>query len=100
MHPLQRIVLSLLLALIAFLTTRNSHLNPVLTVTLLWDVFALSFITTSWIVFFTRPVADIVKLANKEDGSKVFVMTSIIISSFASMFAVLLLVLSKEQPGS
>jgi uncharacterized membrane protein len=100
MHPLQRIVLSLLLSLIAFLATRNSQLNTVLTITLLWDVFAFSVITTSWIVFFTRPVAEIIKLANKEDGSKAFVMTSIIVSSFASMFAVLLLVLSKEQPGS
>lgn len=100
MHPLQRIVLSLLLSGIVFLITRNSHLNTVLSITLLWDVFAFSFITSSWIVFFTRPVTEIIKLANKEDGSKVFVMMSIIISSFASMFAVLLLVLSKEQPGS
>jgi uncharacterized membrane protein len=100
MHPLQRIVLSLLLSLIVFLVTRNGHLNPVLTLTLLWNVFAFSFITSSWIVFFTRPVTEIIKLANKEDGSKVFVMTSIIVSSFASMFAVLLLVLSKEQPGN
>jgi uncharacterized membrane protein len=97
MHPLQRIVLSLLLSLIVFLATRNSHLNKVLTVTLLWDVFAFSFIASSWIVFFTRPVGEIIKLANKEDGSKPFVMTSILVSSFASMFAVLLLVLSKEQ---
>jgi uncharacterized membrane protein len=99
MHPLQRIVLSLFIALIVFFATRNIHLNAVLTVTLLWDVFAFSFIIGSWIVFFTRPVAEIVKLANKEDGSKAFVMTSIIVTSFASMFAVLLLVLSKEQPG-
>jgi len=97
MHPLQRIVLSLLLSLIVYLATRSNHLNTVLSLTLLWDVFAFSFIGTSWIVFFSRPVAEIIKLANKEDGSKVFVMTSIIVSSFASMFAVLLLVLSKEQ---
>ena len=100
MHPLQRIVLSLLLSVIAFFATRNCNLTPVLTVTLLWDVFAFSFITTSWIVFFTRPVAEIIKLANKDDGSKAFVMTSIIVTSFASMFAVLLLVLSKDQPES
>jgi uncharacterized membrane protein len=100
MHPLQRILLSLCFSAIAFFATRNSHLNLVLTITLLWDVFALTFISSSWIVFFTTPVATIIKLANKEDGSKAFVMTSIIVSSFASMFAVLLLVLSKEQPGS
>ncbi len=97
MHPLQRILLSLALTLIVFLITRSDHLNATLTVTLLWDVFALSFICSSWIVFFTRPVGEIIRLANKEDGSKVFVMVCIIVTSFASMFAVLLLVLSKQQ---
>jgi uncharacterized membrane protein len=97
MHPLQRILLSLGVALISFFATRNLHLNTVLTVTILWDAFALSFIGSSWIVFFIRPVEDIIKQANKEDGSKLFVMISILITSFASMFAVLLLILSKEQ---
>ena len=100
MHPLQRILLSLALALITFFATRNSHLSGTLMVTLLWDVFALSFSTSCWIVFFTRPVSEIIKQANKEDGSKLFVMISIVVSSFASMFAVLLLIISKEQvPG-
>lgn len=97
MHPLQRVLLSLGLSLITFFFIRNSHLNRVLTVTVLWDAFALSFIVTSWIVFFTRPVAEIIKQANKEDGSRVFVMTSILVSSFGSMFTVLLLMISKGQ---
>jgi len=99
MHPLQRIFMSLAIALAVFLFTRKNNLNGLLTVTLLWDVFALSFIITSWIVFFTRPVPDIIKLANKEDGSKVFVIISIVVSSFASMFTVLLLIISKDQPS-
>ncbi len=97
MHPLQRILLSLAVSLLVYFTTRNLHLNGALTITLLWDVFALTFISTSWIIFFTRPVADIIAQANKEDGSKFFVLIITIVTSFASMFAVMLLVLSKEQ---
>jgi uncharacterized membrane protein len=97
MHPLQRILLSLGMSLITFLFIRNSHLNWVLTITVLWDAFAISFILTSWIVFFTRSIAEIIKLANKDDGSWLFVMTSILVSSFASMFTVLLLMISKDQ---
>jgi uncharacterized membrane protein len=97
MHPLQRILLSLAVSLLVFLSTRSYHLNTALTITLLWDAFALTFVSTSWIIFFTRPVADIIKQANKEDGSKVFVLFITILTSFASMFAVMLLVLSKEQ---
>ena len=55
MHPLQRILLSLGVALIVFLATRNTDLNATLTITLLWDAFALSFISSSWVVFFSRP---------------------------------------------
>ena len=97
MHPLERISLSLGMSLIAFLVIRNSHLNWVLTVTVLWDAFALSFIVTSWVVFFTRSVGEIIKQANKDDGSRLFVLISILVTAFASMFTVLLLVISKDD---
>lgn len=97
MHPLQRILLSIAMSVIIFLLTRNNHLSWKLNITILWDVFALSFIVTSWIVFFTRPITEIKKQANKEDGSRLFVLVSILISSFASMVTVLLLMIKKEQ---
>ncbi len=97
MHPLQRILLGICISIITFLLIRKLKLNSVLSATIIWDAFALTFIVTSWIVFFTRPVKDIVKLANKEDGSRFFVLTSVLVSSFASMFTVLLLMLTKDQ---
>lgn len=99
MHPLQRILLSVGMSLITFLFIRNHHLNWVLTVTILWDAFAFSFILTSWIVFFTRSIPEIIRWANKDDGSRLFVMVSILVSAFASMFTVLLLMISKDQPS-
>ncbi len=97
MHPLQRILLSLGFSLITWLIIRHYDCNWLLTGTVLWDAFALVFILTSWIVFFTRPVPEIIRQANKEDGSRAFVMTSIIISSFASLFTVLLLMIAKPE---
>ncbi|MEO7765774.1 MAG: DUF1345 domain-containing protein [Ferruginibacter sp.] len=96
MHPLGRILLSIGSSAITFLFIRNSHLTWELTATALWDAFAFFFILTSWIVFFTRPVKDIIRLANKEDGSRLYVMISIVISSFASMLNVLLIIISKN----
>lgn len=100
MHPLQRILLSLAVSVIVFLFIRNSHLGLLLTATILWLAFALSFIITSWIIFFKMPVSLIEERANKEDGSRLFVMLSILLSSFASMFTVLLLMISKNGSGS
>lgn len=97
MHPLQRILLSLGLSFVTFLFIRGGNFSWVLTVTMLWDAFAFSFILTSWIVFFTRPVAEIIKQANIEDGSRLFVLISVLVSSFASMFTVLILMISKGQ---
>jgi uncharacterized membrane protein len=97
MHPLQRIVISLVIAIIVFLLTRGNDWNWKLTATLLWNIFAITFLLTSWIVIFTRSVPDIIKQANKDDGSKVFVMASLLLTSSASLLTVLLLVISGNQ---
>ena len=97
MHPLQRILFSLSLSAIVFLFIRHRHLEPMVMATLLWVTFALTFIIASWVVFFKMPVNSIVEKANKEDGSRFFVLVSILISSFASMFTVLILIISKDQ---
>jgi uncharacterized membrane protein len=100
MHPLQRILLSVVVAAVTFFFIRNKGLTDMLLITILWDVFALSFVITSWAVFFTRPVHGIVQLANKEDGSRLFVLVSVLVSSFASMLAVLVLMVSKKYCGN
>jgi uncharacterized membrane protein len=96
LHPLQRILLSLSVSLIVFILIRQSHLGFLLTATILWLAFALSFIIISWFIFFKMPVSLIVERANKEDGSRLLVMASILISSFASMFTVLLLMINND----
>jgi uncharacterized membrane protein len=94
MHPVQRVLLSFVLTVAAFFILRSYQLNAIILSAVLWNVFSISYITTSWIIFYTRSVADIEKLANKEDGSQVFVLISVLVASFASMFTVLLLILS------
>ena len=98
LKPLERILLSLLVAGLTYAAIFSQHLNTLLIISILWVSFALSFSITSWIVFFKMPVDEIVKKANKEDGSRLFVMVSVIISSFASMFIVLMLI-SGKSPG-
>ena len=96
MHPLHRILISLMLSAVVFFLVRESHLNPLLQAMLLWDVFAFSYIITCWIVFFKRSTLQIRNVAQQQDGSRVFVFLLIMVASFASMLTVLLLILSKE----
>lgn len=93
-RPLYRTLLSLLVATLVLLLSKNLIGNNLLTIVLLWDVFAFTFVGVSWIVFFTHSIHHIKTEAKTEDGSRLFVFALILIASFASMFTVLMLMLS------
>jgi len=95
-HPLHRILVSAGAAGLVFLLTQFFSVTPLIRLVLLWDVFALVYNISCWIVIFTRTVDEIRKYARKEDGSRVFVSIAILVACFASMLMVLLLVLSEE----
>ena len=97
-RPMQRVLLSLFTSLICFLCIYKRELEPLLFISIHWVTFALTFIITSAIVFFKLPVSEISKRANEEDGSRLFVLIIILVSSFASMFTVLLLIVSDKMP--
>jgi uncharacterized membrane protein len=96
-HPLHRIMLGVILAALAYPVLRKLHHNALLQIMFLWDIFALSVLITSWIVFYTRPITQIRQFSRREDGSLVYVFLIILLASFSSMMALFLLFLSKES---
>lgn len=99
MHPVQRIITGIVFALIVyFLFPKDA--SKLILATCMWIAFAITYLTISWIVMFTRSVPDIKKVAAKDDGSKAIVFLLIIISSFASMLAVLFIITSKDSKVS
>ncbi len=96
MHPLHRLLIGISLSLLVYLCIRERQLNSRVTIVLLWDVFALAMILTSWIVIFSRETNMIRKQARKQDGSVIFVFALIFVSSFASLLIVMLLIVSKN----
>lgn len=100
MHPTHKILASLTLALLTFFFARNAALNPLVVYLLVWDVFALTYIMLSWIIFFLRPPEQIRKVARVDDGSQLYVFLVILIAAFSSMFTVLLLMLSEDANGT
>ena len=73
MMPVQRFIISLILAVIVYLLIMGSHLNILVKIMIAWSVFAFSYIVTSWIVFFGQKPAQIRELSKKEDGSRLYV---------------------------
>jgi uncharacterized membrane protein len=96
MHPVHRVMLSATLTLIAFFLIRSLTIDPLIKTMILWDVFAVSEVITSWIVILMRSTNQIKQNARIQDGSLVFVFALVLISSLASMFTVFLLIISKD----
>jgi len=72
MHPLQRILLSILISAIVYFLIRDKSSTLIFWM-LLWDVFSLSYLIFTWIVLVKRPVPEIRQMARKDDGSAIFV---------------------------
>ncbi|WP_089888914.1 DUF1345 domain-containing protein [Chitinophaga arvensicola] len=101
MHPLQRVLVSLGLTAVVFLICFMLHLSmhPLVFSALLWNIFAISYIATGWIVFYNRSTDQIRTWARIDDGSRIFVSITVVLASVASLVLVLLLMLSKELSG-
>ena len=96
-RPLHRVLISLMFTGIAYLYLRDSSLNALQIWMILYDVFALTLLVTSWIVILLRPTDQIRKWAREEDGSKVFVFLLVLATSFASIVSVVVLITSSKM---
>jgi uncharacterized membrane protein len=96
MHPGHRVLVSLGVALLSSIFITRTKIDPILKVMYLWNVFSLTLLILYWVVVLTRSVEKIREFSRIEDGSLLYVFLVILISSFASMFTVLLLFIEKD----
>jgi uncharacterized membrane protein len=96
MMPVHRFLISLFLAVIVYLFIVSANLEVMVKLMISWSVFALSYIITSCIVFFGQKPAQIRELSKREDGSRLYVFSLVILTSFVSMLTVLLLMRSQS----
>ncbi|TKK69838.1 DUF1345 domain-containing protein [Ilyomonas limi] len=94
MHPLQRIAWSIASAAVVFLFVPQQK-PALLNVLTAWLVFGCMYLLLNWIVLCTRPIPQIRKFAQQDDGSRTFVVIMIVLFSFSSLIIVLLLMTSK-----
>jgi len=97
MHPLTRLAISFGLALLPFAFLYEEKISILLLAMTSWIVFTLSFLICSWIVVVQRSVAQIRRKAKEDDGSATLVFLMVLISSFAGILTVLLLIVSKDS---
>jgi len=97
MHPLQRILISLVFCACVFFSIPKQEISDLMVIMIVWIAFALSYTTMNIIILFNRTVNQIKETATSDDGSAGFVFIMILLASFASVFTVLLLMISTNN---
>ncbi|WP_417428985.1 DUF1345 domain-containing protein [Halpernia sp.] len=95
--PLYRAIISFIIAAIVGFSAHFSDIKFLFSITFSWVAFAIVFLILNWVIVFKRNLEGIRRKAREDDGSAIFVFLIILISSVASMFAILLLITSKDD---
>lgn len=92
-----KLVVSLVIAVISWFVVPYAAPEGLLHVMLCWDIFALVLLVLNWITFFTTSSQDIRQRAKTEDSSRIVIFSIVLISTFASLLAVVLLLVTRSQ---
>ncbi|MDQ2721672.1 MAG: DUF1345 domain-containing protein [Bacteroidota bacterium] len=98
-HSITKLLISLALGVIVFFIFKTREINLLSNVLIGWDTFSLCMILMSWITFSVTRPQQIRTQARVQDTSRTVIFIIILISTLASFFAVLLLILSKKLSG-
>ena len=96
-NSFQRLFIGIALAVIVYFLVQVKEIDGLSHVMLGWNTFSLSMIIMSWVSFFITDSKQIREQAKVQDPSRTIIFIIIIISTLASFFAVLLLILSKGE---
>lgn len=97
LHAIHKIIICLVLATVVYLVADIKNINPLTRIMIGWNTFSLCMIIMSWITFKITTPTEIRKQAGLQDSSRIIIFTMVLISTFASFLAVMLLVISKDK---
>ena len=95
--PWHRAFISLLMGVLTFFMVQLSDLEVIFSAISGWIAFSATFLFLNWVIVFKRKVSGIREKAREDDGSAFFVFLVILISSFASMVAVAVLITTQDD---
>ncbi len=98
-RPVYRILIALLFSIFTYFLVPHKILDWKLLVLVEWIVFSTIYMLLSWWLFLNFDSEQVRIHASQEDGTRVFVFFAILISSFAGLFAVGLMLVSGPPTG-
>ncbi len=97
LHSAHKLLICIIIAVIIYFIVNIQHLDILTHLMISWDVFSVCMIIMSWITFFITTSQQIREQAKVQDSSRILIFVTVLVSTFASFFAVLLLVISKKE---
>ena len=97
LHSVHKIIICLVIAIGVYMIAGIKNIIWLTRFLIGWNTFSLCLLIMTWITFKITTPAEIRKQASIQDASRVAIFTLILISTFASFLAVLLLLISKNK---
>lgn len=96
-HAFAKLLICLGIATIVYFVIQVEHIDILSHIMIGWDTFSICMIIMTWITFGITKSEQIRELAKVEDSSRTVIFFIILIATFASFLAVLLLLVTKQQ---
>ncbi len=97
LHSFPKLIICLSIAFLVYLLVQIEHLDVLTHAMIGWDTFSLCMITINWISFSVTKPNQIREQSKVQDSSRTIVFSIILVATFASFLAVLLIILSRHQ---
>jgi uncharacterized membrane protein len=99
-NSVQKLIICLIIGGVVYFLLNIKSLDNLSHLMIGWDTFSLCMIVMSWITFFITKSKQIREQAKVQDPKRSIVFIIILISTFASILAVILLIVTKKQGNS
>ena len=97
LHSAHKLLICIIIAIIVYFIVKIQNLDELTHLMIGWNVFSLCMIIMSWITFSITTSQQIREQARVQDSSRVLIFVIVLISTFASFLAVLLLIVAKKE---
>lgn len=97
LHSAHKLLICIIIAAIIYFIAEIPDLDELTHLMISWNVFSLGMIIMSWITFSITTSQQIREQAKVQDSSRALIFSTVLISTFASFFAVVLLLLTKKE---
>lgn len=96
-NSFHKLLICIVIALIVYFLVGITHEGSLVHALVGWDTFSVCMIVMSWITFFITNSKQIREQSKIQDPKRSLIFIIVLVSTVASIFAVLLLIISKKQ---